>query len=269
MYFLLLSFVVMTMCQAAEKPRHQNRAKKEAEAKKKKKKAKKDGQTRVRVRHKRGKGYDNLLAHVDRNTQEYTVTQICEEPRIFHLENFLSQEECEHLINLAKPNLVRSRVVGDKAGENRVDEARTSRGAFLATGDDEIMNRIEKRIAKLTKIPVENGEEFHVLHYKYKQQYLPHFDYFWGTPESVKACTARGGQREASVVMYLYDTEEGGETIFPRAKKSVAPVRGDAVLFYNLLPNGECDPMSLHGGAPILKGEKWIATKWLRQGRFR
>jgi prolyl 4-hydroxylase len=69
--------------------------------------------------------------------------------------------------------------------------------------------------------------------------------------------------------MYLHTTEEGGETIFPRANVSVKPIKGNAVLFYNCLPSGQEDTLSLHGGAPVKKGEKWIATKWLRSGVFR
>lgn len=202
------------------------------------------------------------------NHQEYTIDQICDSPRIFTIENFLSHEECDYLIKKAKPNLIRSRVLGQAAGENVIDRARTSSGAFISSRGDPIMQRIEKRIQQITNIPVENGEDFHILHYEHEQEYLPHFDFFDGSYPAGKACLARGGQRIASFILYLNDTEEGGETIFPNADKAVSAVKGNAVLFYNCLPSGEVDTMSLHGGAPVKKGEKWIATKWLRARRF-
>ncbi|HSX13502.1 MAG TPA: 2OG-Fe(II) oxygenase, partial [Chlamydiales bacterium] len=81
-------------------------------------------------------------------------------------------------------------------------------------------------------------------------------------------CARYGGQRVATVVMYLNSTEAGGETIFPCANISVTPKKGDAVLFYNLKPTGEVDPHSLHGGSPVIAGEKWIMTKWIREKAF-
>lgn len=199
---------------------------------------------------------------------QYQVTQLCEEPRVFQIENFLSDEECEYMIKKATPHLERSRVLGEKAHENVVDRSRTSVGAWIKTGGDRTIMNIEKRIEEVTKIPVVNGEDFHVLHYLVGQEYVPHFDYFDGDNERIKTCLARGGQRTASVIIYLDNTEEGGETVFPKAGISVSPIKGSAVLFYNTLPNGETDTMSLHGGAPVSKGEKWIATKWLRERKF-
>jgi hypothetical protein len=36
--------------------------------------------------------------------------------------------------------------------------------------------------------------------------------------------------------------------------------RGSVVIFYNQLPEGGYDEAALHGGCPILKGEKWAAN---------
>jgi len=73
--------------------------------------------------------------------------------------------------------------------------------------------------------------------------------------------TARGGQRIASVVMYLNTPEEGGGTGFPHIGLTVTAMRGSAVYF--AYETG--DQASLHAGLPVIKGEKWIATKWLRE----
>ena len=48
-----------------------------------------------------------------------------------------------------------------------------------------------------------------------------------------------------------------------RSRFAVKPHSGRAVLFYSQLPNGESDPMSEHGGCPVLKGDKWAANLWV------
>lgn len=235
---LVLSLLAISLCSAHEKSHWHSRSKvKRAQAKKEEAPVAEVSKPKKEIQ-------------IERDTQEYTLAQISETPRIFLVENFLSQDECDHFIQLAKPNLVQE------------DEQSPPFSAILKTGKDKILTRVEKRIAKLTKTPVENGEAFHVTQYKDKQQYMLDWDYLWRTPEALQSNTK---QYEASIVIYLYDTEEGGETIFPYANKSIKPVKGSAVLYYNLLPNGECDPMSLHGTAPVLKGEKWTVTKCLRQ----
>jgi len=48
----------------------------------------------------------------------------------------------------------------------------------------------------------------------------------------------------------------------------VRTVRGDALMFYSLKPDGSEDPSSLHGSCPVIKGEKWSATKWIHVAPF-
>nr|VDD47921.1 unnamed protein product [Brassica oleracea] len=205
------------------------------------------------------------------------------EPRAFLYHNFLTNEECEHLISLAKPNMAKSKVADVKTGRSKDSRVRTSSGAFLKTGHDEIVREIENKISDFTFIPVENGESLQVLHYEVGQKYEPHHDYF--TDElNVK----RGGQRVATVLMYLSDVDEGGETVFPLAKGnisdvpwwnelsqcgkeglSVLPKKRDALLFWSMRPDGSLDPSSLHGGCPVIKGNKWSSTKWLHVHEYR
>lgn len=191
-------------------------------------------------------------------------------PRVFVFHQFLTDEECDHLIAKAKPELIRSTVVDNESFNSKVDEARTSRGMFILAGhEDPILQGIEKRIALLTQIPIENGESLQVLHYSTNAEYKPHFDYFDKDTPGGLAHLNRGGQRVASFLMYLNTPEEGGETVFPTANFKVKPVKGNAVLFYNTHLDGTTDERSLHGGAPVLKGEKWLATKWFRQYEFK
>ncbi|PIN04696.1 Prolyl 4-hydroxylase alpha subunit [Handroanthus impetiginosus] len=205
------------------------------------------------------------------------------EPRAFLYHNFLSKEECEYLINLAKPHMKKSTVVDGKTGKSKDSRVRTSSGMFLRRGRDKIIGDIEKRIADYTFIPVEHGEGLQVLHYEVGQKYEPHFDYFLD-----EFNTKNGGQRIATVLMYLSDVEEGGETVFPAAKGnfssvpgwnemsecakrglSVKPKMGDALLFWSMCPDATLDPSSLHGGCPVIKGNKWSSTKWMHVGEYK
>jgi prolyl 4-hydroxylase len=191
-------------------------------------------------------------------------------PRIYLLTDFLTSEECDHMIKEALPYLQRSTVIDEsKAHEGKLDWRRSSQGMFFPPHPrDRILRRVERRIAEVTGLPVENGEAIQVLRYQVGGEYQPHFDYFSSNNPGGAASLMRGGQRVATLIMYLNTPEAGGETIFPQAKITVLPKKGTAVLFYNCTPAGEVDPMTLHGGAPVKAGEKWIATKWLRMNVF-
>jgi prolyl 4-hydroxylase len=184
-------------------------------------------------------------------------------PALRVLGNLLSQGECEALILEARPRLQRAKTV-DSDGKQQVDTRRTSEGMFFGIGETTLVKRIEQRIATLLDIPVDHGEGLQVLHYLPGQQYEPHHDWFDPAQPGFAAITAKGGQRIASVVMYLNTPEAGGGTAFPEIGLTVTALRGSAVYF--AYDTG--DTASLHAGLPVLKGEKWIATKWLRERPF-
>ncbi|WP_109125407.1 2OG-Fe(II) oxygenase [Dyella sp. C11] len=188
------------------------------------------------------------------------VTVSTDAPVVRTLENILTGEECDELIAQASPRLARAMTVNTD-GSHQVDHRRTSQGMFFAIGETPLVARIEQRIADLLAIPVGHGEGLQILHYQPGQEYEPHFDWFNPDQPGFSAVTARGGQRIASVVMYLNTPEEGGGTAFPRIGLTVTAMRGSAVYF--AYDTG--DEASLHAGLPVLKGEKWIATKWLRE----
>jgi prolyl 4-hydroxylase len=114
---------------------------------------------------------------------------------------------------------------------------------------------------------VRNGEGIQVLHYAPGAGYKPHYDYFDPNGPGTPSILQHGGQRVGTVVMYLNEPEKGGGTTFPDVSFEVAPKRGNAVFFSYERPHP--DSKTLHGGAPVIAGEKWIATKWMRAGEFR
>lgn len=187
-------------------------------------------------------------------------------PRLCVFDGFLSDGECDEMTRAAAARLTRSETVQVNTGGSEVNPARTSEGMFFERGESALCTKIEARIAMLLGWPVERGEGLQVLRYQVGAEYKPHFDYFDPRHSGTPAILARGGQRVATVIMYLNTPVQGGATVFPDVGLTVAAQKGRAVFF----SYDRADPSTrtLHGGAPVLWGEKWVATKWLRQGRF-
>ncbi len=224
----------------------------------------------------------------ERNSSEPWIEPVAWEPRAFMIYNMLTDDECEHLISLASPSLERSVVSTVSLAH---DSIRTSSGAFLARYDDMIVGQIEEKVALLTGIPVPNQELIQVLRYEKEQKYGVHYDYN-DNPGSLEEVT--GFQRVATILLYLSDVEYGGETHFPKGQltpeyyashekefedfsdcgkfpspTAVKPRKGDALLFYSMLPtNDAVDDLSAHQGCPVIRGNKWSATIWMRQADY-
>lgn len=224
-------------------------------------------------------GTDYQPPHVDRVEDRDRYMEVLNaDARIFLWHGFLTPEEADHIRDVAEKRLERSGVVDGKGG-SEVSQIRTSFGTFLERGEDEIIERVEARIAKWSLMPVANGEGLQVLRYQHGQKYDAHWDYFFDDVN-----TKNGGNRYSTVLMYLEDTEEGGETVFPQipapggtnkgfsdcAKHHLAarPKKGDAVMFHSMRPDGKLERRSMHTACPVLKGIKWSAAKWIHQSHY-
>jgi prolyl 4-hydroxylase len=193
------------------------------------------------------------------------VLQTLRDPRIVVFGNVLSDEECDELIALARPRMARSVVVSDDGGEELTD-IRTSSGMFFKIGEFDVVKRIEARLAALVNWPQKNGEALQILRYGPGAEYKPHHDYFDPNSAGTATIIARGGQRVGTIIMYLAEPQSGGATVFPDVNLEVAPKKGNAVFFSYDRP--DASTKTLHGGAPVLSGQKWVATKWLRANEF-
>jgi prolyl 4-hydroxylase len=209
---------------------------------------------------------DDSPLYLDAGDRRVCVLQAMYHPRVVVFGGLLSDQECEQLIELARPRLARSLTVQTRTGGEEINQDRTSEGMFFARGENELIARVEARIAALVNWPVENGEGVQVLRYTPGTEYKPHYDYFDPNEPGTPSILRRGGQRVGTVVMYLGEPEKGGGTSFPDVHLVVAPKRGNAVFFSYERPHPST--RTLHGGTPVLAGEKWIATKWLRERRF-
>jgi len=216
--------------------------------------------------------------------REQKMTVLDWNARIFHFKAFLSPAEADHVREISEPRMERSGVVASEEDERKnskteVSDIRTSYGVFLERGEDDVIKRIEERIAKWSLLPVENGEGLQVLRYNNGQKYDAHWDYFFH-----KDGVSNGGNRFATVLMYLTDVEEGGETAFPlipapggenpgftecaRYHLAARPRKGDAILFHSIQPSGALERKSMHTACPVVKGTKWSAAKWIHVGRY-
>ncbi len=204
--------------------------------------------------------------YLDVGDRQVHVLTALANPRVIVFGNLLSDEECDALIDLARPRLARSLTVETKTGGEELNADRTSSGMFFQRGEHDVVKRLEARIARLVNWPEENGEGLQILHYTAGAEYKPHYDYFDPNEPGTPTILKRGGQRVATLVMYLSEPEKGGGTVFPDIHMEVAPKRGNAVFFSYDRPHAST--RTLHGGSPVLAGEKWIATKWLREREF-
>ncbi|MFT3790217.1 MAG: 2OG-Fe(II) oxygenase [Rudaea sp.] len=207
----------------------------------------------------------NLIRLPDRDVR---VVLRIERPTVAFLDNVLDAQECDELVRRSAQKLVRSTIVDRERGSAEVIAGRSSEGTWFPLEADAFIARLDRRIAALMNRPLENGEGLQILHYRTGGEYTPHYDYFPPGDAGSAPHLAQGGQRVASLILYLNDVEDGGATVFPRLNLAVGPKKGAAVYFEYCNSRGEVDPATLHGGALVLKGEKWIATKWMRQYRY-
>ena len=179
-------------------------------------------------------------------------------PEVILIENFLSDEECQHLINVAVATLTRSTVAVHGEGTSTTSDYRTSNNAALTKDHDDIIKNIEDRISLLFNWNKNDSDSMQVLRYNVGEQYKPHYDFFADNSSFVKGV----GERVATLILYLGEPTAGGTTSFPDLNLHVHCKRG-SVLFFSY-PTPTPDSKTLHAGEPVIEGTKWIATKWFR-----
>ena len=185
-------------------------------------------------------------------------------PDIALFDQFLSEDECDELVRMSQYRLKRSTTVNPQDGSTDVIGDRSSSGTYFNVRENEFISRIDERLSVLSSWPVEHGEGLQVIHYLPGGEYKAHFDYFPPNDLGSAVHLKQGGQRACTVVMYLNDVKRGGQTRFPALGLDIWPKKGSALRFSYCNAEGELDARTLHAGMPVIEGEKWIATKWIR-----
>ena len=229
----------------------------------------------IRIGHKTVVNNLQGIGHVTMETLSMT-------PLVFSVEEFLTDDEIETILQLSLPHLKPSGVTHSDQHVGRPStDWRTSTTYFLASKHPAVKN-IDQRTAQLTKIPESHQEDVQVLRYEKTQKYDAHTDYFkveghLKKPAFLETLQYGHKNRMVTVFWYMSDVAEGGHTVFPRSGGlppptdlkdcsnglRVAPKKRKVIVFYNMLPNGQSDPMSLHGGCPVIKGLKYSGNKWV------
>jgi prolyl 4-hydroxylase len=208
---------------------------------------------------------DLAVNSIDCGGHSVRIVGHLDQPQIVLLDHLLSDAECDALGTLAEGQMAPSTVIDDVGGQPRPDDRRSSAGTFFARAQTPLIAALEQRIANLVDWPAEHGEGLQVLRYAVGGEYRAHFDYFDPAKPGSLTHLQRGGQRVATLVIYLAEPEAGGATRFPDIGFEARPHKGSAVYFANVGGAGQIDPASLHAGMPVLQGVKLIATKWLRE----
>jgi prolyl 4-hydroxylase len=188
---------------------------------------------------------------------------VAKDPLVTVIDDYVTEAERSHIMKLARRDLSAAKV--STVGENAYSDKRTGRVAWVKHDQTPVVRGLVRRISDLVGIPVTHAESLQVVHYAETQEYKTHFDAYDLGTEKGRLRTEKGGQRLVTALMYLNEVEAGGATGFPKLKLEVEPVPGRLVLFHNISSRShDRHRKSLHGGLPVIAGEKWACNLWFR-----
>lgn len=178
------------------------------------------------------------------------------DPRIILFRQFLTADEADYLADRAAPRFQPALIVHPVTRQQVPDPIRTSDIAgFPLALEQPAIHALNRRMAAASGTDVRAGEPLTVLRYRPGQQYRPHLDTLPGG----------GNQRVATMLLYLNEDYQGGETVFSKLGIRIRARKGDGLLFRNVRADGQPDPMTLHEGIAVSAGEKLVASRWIRQ----
>lgn len=200
-------------------------------------------------------------AHVRRRLARDPYVQPIETQRaqVWAVADFLSGEECSALIAIIERTAEPSLVLDHGTSE----PWRTSSSGNVDRNDP-FVHRLENRIDSLLGIPHAWGETMQGQRYLEGQQFKYHLDLFWTQADYWQTESRNGGQRSITAMCYLNAVEQGGATFFTNLGLEVPPQPGTLLIWNNNLPDGRPNEMTMHAGMPVLKGAKYVITKWYR-----
>jgi prolyl 4-hydroxylase len=172
---------------------------------------------------------------------------------------------CDALIAGARPRLKPARVYDTETDGFTTRDARRNSAAEFGVGDmDLVLLAVRERLCAIAGLPPVQTDGAQVLHYAVGERFVDHVDYFEPSVEAHARHIAQGGQRVATLLVYLNEELEGGETCFPRLGISHRGGKGDVLTFVNVDAQGRGDPRTLHAGLAPTAGEKWVLSQWVR-----
>ncbi|TMW47303.1 hypothetical protein DOY81_007613, partial [Sarcophaga bullata] len=167
----------------------------------------------------------------------------------------INDHEIEQIIAATEQRVEKSKVGAYKT--SIYSELRTSKHAWL--WNESYLENLRQRIEDITALSTASEEPLQVVNYGMGGHYAPHYD-FAPFPEHEYGDK---GNRLLTALFYMNDVEMGGSTAFPFLRVLVPPIKRSLLVWYNMHNSTEVDYRTKHAGCPVLKGTKWIATKWL------
>ena len=191
---------------------------------------------------------------------------LSKEPHVATYNNMLTDEECQHFIDISRESLKRALVSEDNKGV--VSSGRTGSNTWIQHDHDEITQRVGERIAKIVGMPLENAEAFQVIYYGITQEYRQHYD-SWVHDGSDKThrCMNKGGARMKTALCYLNDVTKGGGTKMTKLDITVSAEKGKLLVFHNTVSDIDHTrhELSEHAGLPVEEGEKFAFNLWFKE----
>jgi prolyl 4-hydroxylase len=212
---------------------------------------------------------EQALPHLAADIPLPSTETLHEAPLIRRLSGVIHPLVLDAVINLAAPLVQRSQIVDARSGEMRADPMRTSSHVTLSPRQhDHVLEALELCISRVTGLPALNGEFLQILRYQPGEEFRPHVDYFNEGGAGTYQSLADGGQRVQTVLIYLNDDYTGGSIRFPKLQLDIKGRRGDMLHFHNLGADGLGHRDSLHAGLPVMAGEKWLLSQWIRSESY-
>lgn len=182
-----------------------------------------------------------------------------ETAEIFAVGNFITADECRHLIALID-EVARPSELFDEA---HLGIYRTSYSGDIPQTDS-VVRSIERRLSDLIGIDLSWGETVQGQRYMPGQEFREHCDWFDTQAPYWPSEVPRGGQRSWTAMAYLNTVDAGGETEFCRIGASIPPQQGSLLLWNNASADGQPNFDTMHAALPVKAGVKYVITKWFR-----
>jgi prolyl 4-hydroxylase len=176
---------------------------------------------------------------------------------LYEIDNILTSDECDQLIKYSKYKKLSDSTIFNN-NYNTINNHRKSKTTWFKLNENLIETKCSSIAKQLTNKNDNNLEDLQVVYYPVGGYFRPHHDATKNTKINTYVTS-----REYTLLIYLNDVEEGGETVFPKLNLEIKPKKGKGIFFRTLDKNDEIIPESLHGGKPVIKGEKWICNNWV------
>ena len=208
-----------------------------------------------------------------KNRNDFEVEKLHSKPDIFLIKNFLTEEECDHIIKIGDPYIKPSEVCGQ--GGSKTHKSRTSMTAHIGkhflrgNNKDKVLLRVLEKSSIYGGLPTENIEPIQLVRYQPGQYFNKHYDFLDRNNPLYRKNIEKNGQRQQTFFVYLNDVPDklGGKTHFPRIGKTFQAKKGQAI-FWNNMIDGRDDKDTLHSGTELKEGIKYGLNIWVREKKY-